>query len=237
MHPRVPSAPEPDRELAAELSGRLEALLAGDDAERARRYPGPSRAGNRCTPPTSRPTGSPPAHPRQWGEAALGPWTSTARCPDSTRPSTAKVRAKLAREPVEDLRIDFEDGYGIRPDEVEDAAAVSAATALAELVGAARRAAVHRAADEVAGAGGPPPRAEHPGAVPGHLAGAGGAAGRLPDHPAQGQLGARRCRRWSSAAPCWSPASAWPPGSCGSRSRSRRRRPSSARTAPRWWRR
>ncbi|ACU39749.1 aldolase [Actinosynnema pretiosum subsp. pretiosum] len=33
----------------------------------------------------------------------------------------AGVRAKLAAEPVEDLRIDFEDGYGSRPDAEEDA--------------------------------------------------------------------------------------------------------------------
>jgi citrate lyase beta subunit len=33
----------------------------------------------------------------------------------------ARVAAKLAREPVEDLRIDFEDGYGPRDDEEEDA--------------------------------------------------------------------------------------------------------------------
>jgi hypothetical protein len=32
-----------------------------------------------------------------------------------------RVIAKLESEPVEDLRIDFEDGYGIRPDEEEDA--------------------------------------------------------------------------------------------------------------------
>jgi uncharacterized protein DUF6986 len=32
-----------------------------------------------------------------------------------------RVIAKLENEPVEDLRIDFEDGYGIRPDEEEDA--------------------------------------------------------------------------------------------------------------------
>jgi hypothetical protein len=32
----------------------------------------------------------------------------------------ARVRAKLAREPVEDLRIDFEDGYGHRPAAEED---------------------------------------------------------------------------------------------------------------------
>ncbi|GAA1587604.1 aldolase/citrate lyase family protein [Kribbella sancticallisti] len=48
-----------------------------------------------------------------------------------------RVRAKLEREPIEDLRIDFEDGYGNRPDEQEDAAAVGAARALAETVRAA----------------------------------------------------------------------------------------------------
>jgi citrate lyase beta subunit len=41
------------------------------------------------------------------------------------------VRAKLAREPVEDFRIDFEDGYGHRPDEEEDGHARSAAIELA----------------------------------------------------------------------------------------------------------
>ena len=35
-----------------------------------------------------------------------------------------RVRAKLEREPVEDYRIDFEDGYGVRPDADEDAAAI-----------------------------------------------------------------------------------------------------------------
>jgi citrate lyase beta subunit len=32
-----------------------------------------------------------------------------------------RVAAKLAREPIEDLRIDFEDGYGMRDDDEEDA--------------------------------------------------------------------------------------------------------------------
>src|SRR5215475_8006123 len=41
-----------------------------------------------------------------------------------------RVIAKLEREPVEDLRIDFEDGYGIRPDEEEDAHADAAGIAL-----------------------------------------------------------------------------------------------------------
>ncbi|MEZ4823378.1 MAG: hypothetical protein R2942_13635 [Ignavibacteria bacterium] len=31
-----------------------------------------------------------------------------------------KVKEKLKNEPVEDFRIDFEDGFGIRPDKEED---------------------------------------------------------------------------------------------------------------------
>jgi len=40
----------------------------------------------------------------------------------------ARVRAKLASEPIEDFRIDFEDGYGNRPDAEEDEHARQAAT-------------------------------------------------------------------------------------------------------------
>jgi hypothetical protein len=43
----------------------------------------------------------------------------------------ARVVEKLRREPVEDLRIDFEDGYGVRPDHEEDGHAVSAAVEMA----------------------------------------------------------------------------------------------------------
>lgn len=42
-----------------------------------------------------------------------------------------RVREKLAREPVEDFRIDFEDGFGHRPDEEEDAVATVAADQVA----------------------------------------------------------------------------------------------------------
>jgi hypothetical protein len=42
-----------------------------------------------------------------------------------------RVKAKLAREAVEDFRIDFEDGFGARPDLEEDEAAQRAATELA----------------------------------------------------------------------------------------------------------
>ncbi len=43
----------------------------------------------------------------------------------------ARVVAKLRREPVEDFRIDFEDGFGVRSDDEEDAAAERAARELA----------------------------------------------------------------------------------------------------------
>jgi citrate lyase beta subunit len=42
-----------------------------------------------------------------------------------------RVREKLTREPVEDFRIDFEDGYGTRPDAEEDGHSVSAAQEVA----------------------------------------------------------------------------------------------------------
>src|SRR5580704_3011110 len=38
-----------------------------------------------------------------------------------------RVAGKLQREPIEDYRIDFEDGFGVRPDSEEDAAADNAA--------------------------------------------------------------------------------------------------------------
>ena len=42
-----------------------------------------------------------------------------------------RVREKLKREPVEDFRIDFEDGYGNRPDAEEDGHAAAAASEVA----------------------------------------------------------------------------------------------------------
>ena len=47
-----------------------------------------------------------------------------------------RVRDKLGREAIEDLRIDFEDGYGARPDDEEDAAVDAAAAALLRAVDA-----------------------------------------------------------------------------------------------------
>ena len=45
------------------------------------------------------------------------------------------VTSKLDREPVEDFRIDFEDGYGNRPDDEEDQHAVGTAQQMADAMG------------------------------------------------------------------------------------------------------
>ena len=57
---------------------------------------------------------------------ALGLSLSPAQSADLRK----RVIAKLEHEPVEDYRIDFEDGYGIRPDDEEDAHAEAAGIAL-----------------------------------------------------------------------------------------------------------
>lgn len=43
-----------------------------------------------------------------------------------------RTKTKLGNEPIEDLRIDFEDGYGFRPDDEEDRDAAAAAMELAQ---------------------------------------------------------------------------------------------------------
>ncbi len=52
--------------------------------------------------------------------------------PRLAQPILERVRHKLECEPVEDFRIDFEDGYGNRPDQEEDGHAVSVAREVAK---------------------------------------------------------------------------------------------------------
>ncbi|MFG2193934.1 DUF6986 family protein [Streptomyces sp. NPDC048639] len=136
-----------DAAAATSLTGavheRIGASLAAVDADLARRFPG--------DPGTRQPVHTVyiPADAfaagtiRSWGDQALAALDEHA--PDAASfaavlglddrlagPVHARVRAKLEREPVEDLRIDFEDGYGPRPDAEEDAAAARAARLVAE---------------------------------------------------------------------------------------------------------
>ena len=100
-----------------------------------------------------------------------------------------RVLLKLEREPVEDLRIDVEDGYGDRGDEAEDADVRAAAAALREDVDAGRRAAVRRAAVQEPRGPDPPSRDAQPRPVPAGAHRRRAAAAGLRAHPAQGHLG------------------------------------------------
>ncbi|SEE27120.1 DUF6986 family protein [Jiangella alba] len=125
----------PADELAASLLGQLDARLAAADAALARAYPG-ERPGRQpvhtvYVPADRHTAGLVPAY----GAAALelldehaDRFAALVRDPELV----ARVRAKLAAEPVEDLRVDFEDGYVGRTDADEDADVVRSATALVE---------------------------------------------------------------------------------------------------------
>lgn len=109
--------------LAGAVSEEISASLTAVDAELARRYPGDP--GTRQPVHTVYVPGDvfEPGTLRSWGDQALAALDEHA--PDAASfaavlgipeelagPVHDRVRAKLEREPVEDLRIDFEDGYG-----------------------------------------------------------------------------------------------------------------------------
>ncbi|WP_424188626.1 DUF6986 family protein [Actinokineospora sp. G85] len=123
---------------------RLTAATAGlvaVDAARAARYPGDPgtrQPVHTCYVPADKVDAGTPA---AWGAEALaaldehaptpGVLASVLDLPDElAEPVLARVRDKLATEPVEDLRVDFEDGYGTRAQDVEDADALRAADLL-----------------------------------------------------------------------------------------------------------
>jgi citrate lyase beta subunit len=136
--------------FAASVSRDAAAALAGVDAELARRYPGDP--GTRQPVHTVYVPGDAVAEDtcHAWGDHALalldehapdaGSFAEVLGLPeDLAGPVYERVRAKLAHQPVEDLRIDFEDGYGPRPDDEEDAAAARAARLVAAWSGQAAR--------------------------------------------------------------------------------------------------
>ncbi len=127
------------------LAEDLDELLAVADAELAVGYRGDT-AGRQ---PVH--TAYVPAHRfdpgtvRQWGTQAIGALDEFVRdtagfasafglSPELAEQVRPLVMTKLAREPIEDLRIDFEDGYGTRSDDTEDSHARAAARSLRELL-------------------------------------------------------------------------------------------------------
>jgi citrate lyase beta subunit len=128
--------------LDASAYARLDGALADTDAQLLAAYQGDSGARqpvHTVYVPADRFT---PTLPEEWGAIALA--ALDADLPDAVALAGVlgvevsiaaevlpRVRAKLATEPIEDLRVDFEDGYGPRTDAEEDAAASQAAEALA----------------------------------------------------------------------------------------------------------
>jgi len=115
--------------LPAEVYADLDRRLAGVDELLRRRYPGdvPGRQPvHTVYVPADRVRSGIVA---DWGAAALAALDAHPPLPFGAE-LRERVVAKLAAEPIEDLRIDFEDGYGVRSDAEEDAAVRSVAAAL-----------------------------------------------------------------------------------------------------------
>ena len=128
-----------------ELVSRLDTQLAHADARLTRDYPG-DRGVRQPLHTVYIPADAYAAHTvPEWGDRALAVldehgadaagFADAAGLPEHLVEQVyQRVRDKLSREPVEDVRIDFEDGYGNRADDDEDAEAVRAAGALADAI-------------------------------------------------------------------------------------------------------
>jgi citrate lyase beta subunit len=129
------------------LSGRdlaaVDAVLGDDDAERRATYPGGSMARQPVHTVYVAADKMHAAISLEWGTAALQALRQHA--PDAERLAGAtatepaavaavwdQLLAKLGTEPLEDLRIDLEDGYGVRDDDIEDADVLAAGRAVAD---------------------------------------------------------------------------------------------------------
>ncbi len=146
--PDTPPPARRDAKLADAAGAELDALLAPADQRLAEQYPG-QRPGRQPVHTLYVPADQfEPDLPMWWGTEALVTLERCAPGPDQFAaamglgPQLAsavrdRVLAKLGSEPVEDLRLDFEDGYrprGTRPDAKEDDDARAAAALLGDAV-------------------------------------------------------------------------------------------------------
>ncbi len=135
--------------LAQAAGAELDLLLADADRALARNYPG-DRPGRQPVHTAYVPADQyGPDLPGRWGRQGLQALQHTVPratdiaavmglAPAQAADVRARVAGKLAAEPVEDLRLDFEDGYGDRGDAAEDADARTAAATLAAETAAGR---------------------------------------------------------------------------------------------------
>ncbi len=131
----------PSRSLTDDALAAIDRRLAATDELLARNYPGDD---GRRQPihtvylPADRFT---PVTAQEWGAQALaaadaaGGLAEVARTVGLEDPDLPDlVQRKLSDEPIEDLRLDFEDGYGDRGDEAEDADVARAVEAVTKAV-------------------------------------------------------------------------------------------------------
>ena len=133
---------DPTGALCTEDLAEIDARLADTDSELSRLYPG-DHAGRQPVHTVYVPgdlftagTVTTWGHEARAALAAHAPTSATLAeatgvADDAVDAVYDAVVAKLSDEPVEDLRVDFEDGYGARPDDEEDAAVLDAAATLA----------------------------------------------------------------------------------------------------------
>ena len=113
--------------LTADDYAALDDRLGAHDAFLRERYPG-DRPGRQPVHTVYLPADR-IATFRDWGGQALSALDEHLPLPFPAA-LEERVRTKLVDEPIEDLRVDFEDGYGIRDDDQEDAAVKQAADVL-----------------------------------------------------------------------------------------------------------
>jgi citrate lyase beta subunit len=111
------------------------AVLAGVDEELSARYPGDSATPQPVHTVYVSAADATPSTPADWGEAAIALLDEHGEEFDELGDDAvlALVRRRLATAPIQDLRLDFEDGYGRPDDETEDRDAVEAGRTLAAL--------------------------------------------------------------------------------------------------------
>lgn len=142
----LPGAAVPRTALTADDLARVEARLADTDELLATVYPGDDGSRQPVHTVYVPADTFTPELPAAWGRAAEESVTADGGFealavrigvdPALAARIAPRVREKLAREPIEDVRLDFEDGYGDRGDETEDADAVRAAEQVAAAVAA-----------------------------------------------------------------------------------------------------
>ncbi|MDH6285708.1 citrate lyase beta subunit [Rhodococcus opacus] len=111
---------------------RVDALLDPVDTDLADAFPGDRQQPQPVHTVYVSAADAGPDTPRVWGEQAveLLDRHSNALSEIGTTGALPDVRTMLEHRPIMDLRIDFEDGYGWRSDDVEDAAALEAGRTL-----------------------------------------------------------------------------------------------------------